>query len=144
MAQQINYAKHVDPEYRRWGREYPRGFPGIAECVRLIQDGKSRGAWADIIAWELAAHAEVCLTELTAAFNGDKTGEVKLYLLTALEDAAPVSAIPFLVNVMRDADSRLHLYAERTLLKINTRESRIALRQAGRTDASMGSHPPIT
>ena len=67
MGKHNHYRDHVDPEYQRWGRRYPR-FPGVAECANLIRAGKARGAWADIIAFELGENASTCLAELTETF----------------------------------------------------------------------------
>lgn len=53
MGKRNRYRDHVNPEYKCWGRRYPR-FPGVAEGASLIGAGRARGAWADFIAFELA------------------------------------------------------------------------------------------
>jgi hypothetical protein len=86
MGKRNRYRDHIDPEYQRWGRRYPR-FPGVEECARLIRVGKARGAWADIIAYELAENASHCLPALIDTFRTDSSDAVRLYVMMALEIA---------------------------------------------------------
>jgi hypothetical protein len=120
---------HPDPESRRWARTYPR-FPGVAECARLIRVGKARGAWADIIVHELAAHAAECLPDLIATFRDDSEGDVRLFVLMALDIARPPAAVGFLAEVLQGGDARYTLYAERALTGIGTTEARTVLWEA--------------
>jgi hypothetical protein len=129
MVKRNRYRGHVDPEYQRWGRRYPR-FPGVAECASLIRDGKARGAWADIIAFELAENAGTCLAELIEAFRSDPGDDVRLYVMMALDIARVPESVPFLAEVLREADPRYLPYAERALRGINTPEARTAVRNA--------------
>jgi len=126
MGKRSPYRDHDDPEYRRWGQKYPH-FPGVAECVRLIRAGKAKGAWADIIAYELAGHATDCLTELIAAYREATSDDVPLYVMMALDIARPPEAVPFLAEVLREGDLRFTPYAQSALKGIDTRESRTAL-----------------
>jgi hypothetical protein len=119
MVKCTRFHDHIDPEYQRWGRKYPR-FPGVGECVRLINAKKARGAWADIIANELAANASSCLSDLMDAFQNNADGDVRLYVMMALEMAAVPDAVPLLTDVFREGNERLAPYAERALRKINT------------------------
>jgi hypothetical protein len=111
MGKRNRYRDHVDPEYQRWGRRYPR-FPGVAECASLIRAGKARGAWADIIAYELAENAETCLAELIETFRNDPGGDVRLYIIMALDIARMPASVPFLAEVLR-VRSALYPFAER-------------------------------
>jgi hypothetical protein len=122
----IDYCRHIDPEYRRWGRKYPQ-FPGVAECVRLLKAGNVRGAWVDIIGHELAAHAADSLPELVAVFRSGESEWVRLQVLMAVAEARLPDAIPFLAEVACERDPRFASYAERGLLAIGTREARAAL-----------------
>src|SRR5262245_3006726 len=86
MGKRNRYRDHMDPEYQRWGRTYPR-FPGVAECARLLRDGKARSAWADIIVYELAENAGACLAELVETFRTDLSVTVRLWMMMALDIA---------------------------------------------------------
>jgi hypothetical protein len=135
MGKRNRYREHVDPEYQRWGRRYPQ-FPGVAECVRLIRAGEARGAWADIIAHELAENAESCWSELIEAFRNDSGGAVRLYVLVALDLARVPACVPFLAEVLREADPRYVPFAQRALRVINTPEARKALWNAAHSVAT--------
>jgi hypothetical protein len=117
----------TDPEFRRWCRKYPR-FPGVAECARLIRDGKARRAWADFIVQELAENASECLPELIETFRSDSTeGDVRLIVMMALDIAHVPESVPFLGEVLREGDPRLVPYATHALQGIDTAESRTLL-----------------
>jgi hypothetical protein len=105
MTKSFPYREHIDPECRRWGKKYPR-FPGVAECARLIRSRKAKGAWADIIAHELAANAANCLPELIAAYREGSGDDVALYVMMALDIARPPEAVPFLAEVLLEGDNR--------------------------------------
>jgi hypothetical protein len=135
MGKRNRYRDHVDPEYRRWGRRYPR-FPGVAECASLIRAGKARGAWADIIAFELAENAEACLVELIETFRSDPGNDVGLYIMMALDIARVPASVPFLVEVLREANPGYVPYAERALQGINASEARTAHWNAARPNAA--------
>jgi hypothetical protein len=121
--------RHPDPEYLRWRRTYPR-FPGVDECARLIRAGKDRGAWADIITYELAGNAKNCLPALIDTFRNDLSDEVRLYVMMALEIARLQESVPFLADILSGGDPRFTPYAKRTLHSISTREARTALWKA--------------
>jgi hypothetical protein len=133
MSKRNVYRDHMDPEYQRWGRKYPR-FPGIAECARLIRAGKAKGAWADIIAQELAEHAAACLAELIQTYRTDPSDGVRLYMMMALEIAQLPESVPFLIEVLHDGNPMFTRYAERALQSINTPEARTALWNATHDD----------
>jgi hypothetical protein len=114
----------LDPEYLRWMRKYPQ-FPGVVECSRLIQAGKAKGTWAEIIVQELAEHASECLPEMIEAFH---TAEgVALYVIMALDIARPPEAVEFLIEVLRRGDPQYSQYAREALAGIGTVEARSAL-----------------
>jgi hypothetical protein len=128
-GESMGKAEFVDPEYERWQRKYPR-FPGVAECVRLIKALKARGSWADIILQELADNANSYLPELIQAFRTESEGDVRLYVMMALEMAKPLEAISFCEEVLMEGDPRLVNYAESTLKGIDTPEARTILWKA--------------
>ena len=129
MGNKTDYRRHIDPEYRRWGRTYPR-FPGVAECIRLLRSGKVRGAWVDIIAHELAAHASESLPELLAVFQSDEGEWVRQMVLMAIAEARLPQAIPFLADVARERHPRFAPHAIAGLSAIGTSEARAALWEA--------------
>jgi hypothetical protein len=133
MGKRTRYRDHIDPEHQRWGRKYPR-FPGVAECARLIRAGKARGTWADIIAYELAENANLCLPDLIETFRSDSSEDVRLYLMMALETARLPESVPFLAEVLHDGNPRFTPYVERALRNINTPEARTVLWKAGRSE----------
>src|SRR5262249_23916604 len=114
--------------YQRWGRTYPR-FPGVAECARLIRDGKARGSWADIIAYELGENAGERLAELIETFSTDPSESVRLYVMMALDIARLPESVPFLAEVLQEGNPLFTPYALRALNGIDTRESRTAVWQ---------------
>jgi hypothetical protein len=126
MGKRAQFQDHVDPEYRRWAKDYPR-FPGVGECVRLICAHKAKGSWADIIAHELADNAVECSPELISAYRNATTDDVRLYVMMALDIARAPETVPFLSNVLLEGDANDAAYAERTLRGIGTREARSAL-----------------
>jgi hypothetical protein len=131
LGKRDRYRDHVDPEHQRWGRTY-RSFPGVDECVRLILAGKARGAWADIIAAELAEHASEHLDEMIDAFRAHVSDMVALYMLMALEIAALPTSVEFLAEVLKSDDPQFVPYATRALLAIDSPASRAVLYQATR------------
>jgi hypothetical protein len=129
MAKAIDYRHHIDPEYRRWGRKYPR-FPGVTECIRLLRTRNIRGAWRDIIHGELTSHARECLAELIESFRSEENEWVRLMVLAAVADARVAEAIPFLAAAVREKHPRFGPCAERGLQAIGTAEARAALWEA--------------
>jgi hypothetical protein len=126
MGKRDRYRDHVDPEYRRWGRTY-HSFPGVDECAGLILDRRATGAWADIIAYELAENASEHLNEFINAFRLHESDDVALYVLMALELAALPASVDFLSSVLREGNPTFKPYAQRALRAIDTKESRTAL-----------------
>ena len=126
MGTATDYRRHIDPEYRRWGRKYPH-FPGVAECLRLLHTRNVRGAWRDIIAYELANHAAECLSELVAAFQANEDEGVRLNVVSAIAEARLPAAIPFIAEVTKSPHAHLVSYAVKGLKAIGTREAHAAL-----------------
>jgi hypothetical protein len=129
MSKAIDYQRHIDPEYRRWGRKYPR-FPGVGECVRLLRSGNVPGAWIDIICYELTAHAKECLPELIGVFRSDEGEWMRLMVLSSIADARLPEAIPFLAEVVREGHASFVPSAASGLSSIGTKDARTALWEA--------------
>src|SRR6516225_1812869 len=123
MGKMREMRNHPDPEYRRFRKKYPR-FPGVAECVSLIKNRKARGAWADFVFFELSENVPSCWPELIQAFRSEANGDVRLYIMMALEDAKIPETVTFLGEVLRDGDERLAPYAVRALRAIDTSDAR--------------------
>ena len=130
MAERNRYRDHMDPAYRKWGLAY-RSFPGVEECVRLILARKAKGAWADIVVHELAENASENLQPLIGAFRKSKSDDVAVFVLMALELAALPASVEFLSEVLQNENPEFVAYARRTLIAIDTAESRSALFHAG-------------
>jgi hypothetical protein len=126
MGKRNRFRDHIDPEYQRWGRTYPK-FPGVAECARLIRNGKARGAWVDIIADELAVNAGDCLPDLINTFRMDSSEDVRLFVMMALDTARIPQSVPFLKEVLIGGNAKFAAIAERALSGIDTREARTVL-----------------
>ncbi len=129
MGKRNRFRDDWDPEMRRWGQKYPR-FPGVAECARLIRDGKAQGGRAEIIVYELAENAANCLPDLIETFRTDPNETVRQFIMMALEIARLPESVPFLAEVLQQGDEHYAPYAFRTLKAIDTRESRTALWRA--------------
>jgi hypothetical protein len=128
MGKRNRYHDHIDPEYQRWGRIYPR-FPGIAECARLVRIGKARGTWADIVAYELAQNAAECLTEIIEAFRTNSSESVRLHMMMALDIARLPESVSFLVEVLQMGNPLFTPYAWRALNRIDSDDARAASSQ---------------
>jgi hypothetical protein len=115
----------TDPELQQWRKEHPK-FPGVAECIRLSMEPRTRGAVREIIHQELVANADRNLADLITAYESgsDHTGRV---VLMALEDARLPSSIAFLGEVLKCGNQVHSTYAERSLHAINTAEARAIL-----------------
>ena len=137
MSEAIDYRRHIDPEYRRWSRKYPR-FPGVAECVRLLRQNNVRGAWVNIIAHELAVHAGESLPQLVAVFRSDEGEWVRLMVLMSIAEAKLPGAIPFLAEVARERHPRFAPYAHEGLSTIGTSEARAALWRVTHAESDEG------
>ena len=143
MGRRNRYRDHVDPEYRRWGRTY-RSFPGVEECSRLILDRKATGAWADIVAFELAENASEHLNKLIDSFRAHESDAVAVHVLMALEMAALPASVDFLSCVIRDGNPKFVPYAQRALRAIDTKESRSVLFNAMDVELCGQPESPMT
>ena len=115
--------RHIDPEYDRWFQKYPT-FPGVAKCVELLKRPNVRGAWRDIICWQLKEHAAQHLEELMSAIRADENAGIRLMLMGALEEAAVPESLPLWKEYLQSGNDEERQYAERALKAINTKEAR--------------------
>lgn len=123
--------KHIDPEYERWHRKYPR-FPGVAKCIELLCRGDVSGAWVDIICDELTAHAHESLQEIIdEAGAATEHSPLNYMLLHVIADARLPEALSFLIEHARSADEQARTIAINGLKQLDSKESRRALWDAG-------------
>lgn len=118
--------EHLDPEYVRWRKRYPR-FPGVAECFRVLHRHNVHGAWLDIIEYELVDHATECLQELIDAYRSEDSDCYRRYALWAIANTRLPAAIPFLAEVAKGPNDFFSEIAMDSLAEINTKESRTVL-----------------
>jgi hypothetical protein len=121
----------LDPELRRWRRDYPT-FPGVAACVALLRRPNVRGSRVDIICAELAAHSAAGLDELVAEFRRpENDARVRALVVAAIAEGGSPDAVPFLRDVLTDPDESARAWAAAGLRRIGTKAARTALWQAG-------------
>jgi hypothetical protein len=72
------------------------------------------------------------LAELIETFRNEPGEDVRRYVLMALDIARVPASVPFLAEVLREADPRLVPYAERALRTLDTPEARTAVWKAKR------------
>jgi len=114
-----------DPEADRWYRTYPT-FPGVATCITLMQAGKARGTWLEIIHHLWVEHASVIFDDLCTAYLHVEP-VIQGYIVEAIAAARIPIAIPFLSAQLHSPVAVVHRWAIRGLAQLNTRESRRAL-----------------
>jgi HEAT repeat protein len=126
----VSTSEVLDPEAERWRRTYPT-FPGVAKCVSLLGSRNVRGAWVDIICHELAQHAAETLDDLVGEFHSRKNdARVRALIMTAIGEAAPPNAVPFLSECLDDPDESVRGAAVYGLKRVGTKEARTALWRA--------------
>ena len=126
--------QHQDPEYQRWRRKYPR-FPGVAKCVELLRSTNVRGAWVDIICFELENHASDNAADLIAAtrLEVERNSQVGRILLHVLADSKLLEAYDFFAELINSPDETIHPYAISGLKILDTKESRRLLHEHNRS-----------
>ena len=125
-----------DPEQERFYKAYPK-FPGVETALRLLRTGKAKSTAIDVICMELQDHAAGMADEFIAAFRAESDAWVRLLLLAAMAEAASSTFIPLLTENLNAEQEDLRYWAEFGLVKVDTKESRLALWMArqGKTDA---------
>ncbi len=127
MSKQI-----IDPEYERWKRKYPK-FPGIDKCVELLRSPNVRGAWIDIVCSEIEQYSKKDPSELIEAVNTAENSEVRNILLGILEGIASPEAVSVFAKILSSDKMDEHDYAISGLRRIDTKEARTVLWNAGVT-----------
>src|SRR5262249_28069693 len=83
---------------------------------------KARGVITEIIVFELAEYAASCLPDLIQAFRENPSGDVRMFVLMALEIALLPESVEFFGEVLRDGEPQHQPYALRALKGIDTRD----------------------
>lgn len=117
-----------DSEAERWYRTYPH-FPGVATGINLIQSGKARGTWLEIIHQQWVEHALIVLDDLYAAYHKVEPF-IQAYIVEAIGAARIPAALPFLVEQLRSPSAYVRRWALWGIGHLDTRESRRALWEA--------------
>lgn len=120
----VDKSDNIDPEVARWNRKYP-GFPGVAASVELLRRSNVRGAWVDIICWELQRHAHGHTDELLAATREEvsRGSEVARILLYIVAGAKMPEALPLFAELLNVSDDTLREFATNGLVKLDSKES---------------------
>ena len=113
-----------------WHQRHRR-FPGVEYCVELLKRRNTQGELVDTICGVLEENAIEHVDKLLAAVDQDENLPVRIMLLGVIENAALEIAIPFWSGLLSGSDSTERLYAARALKRIDTKESRRSLWQAG-------------
>ena len=85
----------------------------------------------DVVCHELQANATAHATELIAAFCRECDDRVRRILLGIICEASLPEAVPLLMQCLRSDDERLRHWAVEGLRRLDTSETRKALRKAG-------------
>lgn len=124
--------KQIDPEYERWEKKYPK-FPGVPKCVELLHSSNVKGAWIDIICFELEVFSRNDPTEVIDGIKTSDNQRVSFILLDVLENSAPEEAVPILGEMVKSSDEEDRFHAVNMLKRIGTKEARTILFHAGET-----------
>ena len=120
----------IDPEYQRYRRKYPR-FPGVAETVRVLKLGGTRGGYLDVVLLDLREHASDVLTELTDAVDEESDQRVRALIIGELAESADHRLVGFFERLLDDPNESVAHWAEVGLRHIDTKDARRALFQRG-------------
>lgn len=116
--------------YDDWHHRHRR-FPGVAYCIEFLKRPSTSGELVDVVCGELESHAADHVSELLAAVDEAANSSLRLLLLRALENAALESTLSFWSELLRGEIPVERLYAIRALQRINSKESRRVLWEAG-------------
>jgi hypothetical protein len=100
----------LDPEIRRWNRNY-RTFPSVPECVELLRRRNLSGVWVDLILDGLIERAPTCLDELIDCFHKETESGIQKLLLSVIAEAHLEQAHPFLQSLLHSEDAELSRWA---------------------------------
>ena len=120
--------QHIDPEVARFRLAYPT-FPGVKQCVTLLQQPHIQGGYREAVFAELAAHAHEALDELLTAFQNERNRVLRPTLLEIIAQAAAPIAFPLLAESLFDEET-LRPWAAYGLYRLDSKEARRVLWEA--------------
>ena len=128
MPRRDRRAPTIDPEQQRYQRKYPR-FPGVAEVVRLLKLGGTRGSYLDAVLWDLREHAPEVLDDVTNAVTEEVDERIRTLLVAELAETGDPRLVVFFADLLEDANESVAYWAEVGLQHIGTKEARTVLFQ---------------
>lgn len=107
----------------------PPKFPGFEKCIKMMRS--TNGSISEEGFGRLESKAADYLPQLIAAFWDEDNKKMHFWLIELIGAANSPSAMSFLVERLSDDSESIRYWAAVGLRKLNTKEARIALRQAG-------------
>lgn len=119
----------VDPEYARYRKKYPKP-PSVETCVDLLGRGNVQGSRLEGVLHDLATWLPDHGAAIVAAFRAESDRRVRSLVLSVLAEAGCVEGLAVFAEALRGEDEDLRVWAARGLYRMDTPDSRRALRQA--------------
>jgi hypothetical protein len=104
-------------------------FPGYKACIAMMRKHSPQTREDGFYA--LLPHAAEYIDELMAEFQTEKDHGLRCWLLELIGEARSENAFDLLCEQIQSSDEGLRDWAIRGLRKLNTREARLALFDAG-------------
>lgn len=108
-------------------------FPGFERCLKMMRS--SNGSVREEGFGWLAERAAEYLPQLIAAFWDEDNAGIRGWLVELIGEAKSAAAMPFLIEHLRDEDESIRSWATWALKRLDTKDARRALWQAGITRA---------
>jgi hypothetical protein len=104
-------------------------FPGFDACMRMMR--RSNPQIQEDGFHHLLPYASEYVQQLIAEFNGESDNGLRCWLLDLIGQSGSPEAFQILVENLRGDDERLRSLAVEGLRKLNTKEARKVLWEAG-------------
>ena len=115
--------KKTQTTWDEWHQRYQR-FPGVDYCVERLKHHNTKGELLDLVINVLEASAAEYAEDLLDAADKPDNGNIRRFLLMAIENAALEVAVPFWAQILSGPDDEERMYAERALALIDTNDAR--------------------
>ena len=116
----------IDPDDERYRRKYP-SFPGVAETVRLLKLGGTRGGYLDAVLADLREHAPQVLDEVVHAVDTADDERIRVLLLGELAETGDERLVGLFARLLSDGNESVSYWAREGLRRIDTKAARTAL-----------------